>query len=526
MSTAATAMVARLMKTRNYADAGRVALLGRRWNSASQAMRYAVARGEIAFTDLFTHELEGVSYREALPDPFLGVAVALSAHGRMLDSAREELLASGVTDSTRVGEHDDDALTSSERKPADAQSEIKLWRATIELVALRALGDWSGLAKSVRTATATAALTPKSALAQVGALRSFLAAQIELALAFLGEPEYRSTERHRRLATALRSNDATWVLGSVALAAAIRGEIAEAKALLRPIEMESGSVSDLRAAEHVSAMALIALETGDEAALRNELDALSRRDLRDPGLENLHAFLEARHAYLRGQPERVFDALRGIEKGSGSPWVHAEAMAFRIEHYLADDLFTQAQAMLEEVQRTPYARWHVIRLALAKSRFAQDQAEAGLKIAESVRVADGATSRNHARALAISVACARRLGDTSYADSLQRDMRFFCLRGALQEPYDDLPEGMSGGAVVAAPHIRPPLPVPLERVELTKREIAVLNALNELNGADEIAVALHVSKNTVKTQLRHIYRKFGVHSREEALRAATEEGLL
>ncbi|MFB2599957.1 LuxR C-terminal-related transcriptional regulator [Herbiconiux sp. P17] len=41
-----------------------------------------------------------------------------------------------------------------------------------------------------------------------------------------------------------------------------------------------------------------------------------------------------------------------------------------------------------------------------------------------------------------------------------------------------------------------------------------------------MASALFVSINTVKSQLRSLYRKLGVASREEALVAAAERGLL
>ena len=42
----------------------------------------------------------------------------------------------------------------------------------------------------------------------------------------------------------------------------------------------------------------------------------------------------------------------------------------------------------------------------------------------------------------------------------------------------------------------------------------------------EIAVQLHVSRNTIKTQLRTAYRKLGAGTRVQALRRAAEVGLL
>jgi hypothetical protein len=48
----------------------------------------------------------------------------------------------------------------------------------------------------------------------------------------------------------------------------------------------------------------------------------------------------------------------------------------------------------------------------------------------------------------------------------------------------------------------------------------------ERMGAPEIAAELYLSANTVKTHLRHLYRKLGAHSRQEAVQRARAIGLL
>ncbi len=65
-----------------------------------------------------------------------------------------------------------------------------------------------------------------------------------------------------------------------------------------------------------------------------------------------------------------------------------------------------------------------------------------------------------------------------------------------------------------------------DRVTLTRREAVVLTELVRGNGARDIAERLHVSPNTVKSQLRSLYRKLGAQSRAEALAIATELGLI
>ena len=62
--------------------------------------------------------------------------------------------------------------------------------------------------------------------------------------------------------------------------------------------------------------------------------------------------------------------------------------------------------------------------------------------------------------------------------------------------------------------------------DLTEREMAVLRLLTGLASAREIADQLYVSHNTVKTQIKSIYRKLGVATRAEAVARARELGLL
>ena len=61
---------------------------------------------------------------------------------------------------------------------------------------------------------------------------------------------------------------------------------------------------------------------------------------------------------------------------------------------------------------------------------------------------------------------------------------------------------------------------------LTDSEARVLRYLPTHMGAPEIAAELYVSANTVKTHLRHVYRKLGAHSRQEAVQRARAIGLL
>ncbi|HMJ02447.1 MAG TPA: helix-turn-helix transcriptional regulator, partial [Conexibacter sp.] len=59
-------------------------------------------------------------------------------------------------------------------------------------------------------------------------------------------------------------------------------------------------------------------------------------------------------------------------------------------------------------------------------------------------------------------------------------------------------------------------PLPSQGPELlTAREASVLELLQAGRSNGEIAAALHVGVETVRTHARHIYRKLGVRSRRE-----------
>lgn len=61
---------------------------------------------------------------------------------------------------------------------------------------------------------------------------------------------------------------------------------------------------------------------------------------------------------------------------------------------------------------------------------------------------------------------------------------------------------------------------------LTEREVEVLVLLASGRSRDEIAAEQFISLNTLKTQLRSVYRKLGVSQRSAAVLEAQRRGLL
>ena len=80
----------------------------------------------------------------------------------------------------------------------------------------------------------------------------------------------------------------------------------------------------------------------------------------------------------------------------------------------------------------------------------------------------------------------------------------------------DLPAHLEHAAVAAPP----------PAVILTPREREVLVALASPDSLAQIAARLHVSVNTIKSQVRSLYRRMGVSSRHEAIAEATRLGLV
>jgi ATP/maltotriose-dependent transcriptional regulator MalT len=69
-------------------------------------------------------------------------------------------------------------------------------------------------------------------------------------------------------------------------------------------------------------------------------------------------------------------------------------------------------------------------------------------------------------------------------------------------------------------------PANISVIKLSNQERAVLKGLARGQRAGDVAGELFLAVSTVKTHQRHLYRKLGVNSREQALTVAAGLGLL
>jgi DNA-binding NarL/FixJ family response regulator len=74
-------------------------------------------------------------------------------------------------------------------------------------------------------------------------------------------------------------------------------------------------------------------------------------------------------------------------------------------------------------------------------------------------------------------------------------------------------------AVAAEPNLLP-------EINLSRREMEVLERLSEGNTTIQIANQLYISENTVKTHVRHILEKLNASNRVEAVNKANRLGIL
>ncbi len=173
-------------------------------------------------------------------------------------------------------------------------------------------------------------------------------------------------------------------------------------------------------------------------------------------------------------------------------------------------------------------------LLLSRSRLALSDGTPERVVAQLALV-DGDenwTSRQRTEAQLLRAVASARLGRRTDAHTdLDRALETIDRTGArlplVMVPHDELltllPAGSGRALVEAAPA---PFDEPLRVTRLTSREREVLEMLASSTNLESVAGELFVSINTVKTQVRAIYRKLGVSSRADAIRVARRRGLL
>ncbi|MFG2287674.1 LuxR C-terminal-related transcriptional regulator [Streptomyces sp. NPDC048595] len=336
-------------------------------------------------------------------------------------------------------------------------------------------------------------------------------------------------------------------LGRLALMESERGELSRAeKHALLALELAQDRSAPPTRRSGIShlALAAVALERGELRAARRRVDlaAASPDAGHDPVTDCEIAVARSRLDLAHGRWQAALAALKGDADALAPGPAQRLAVARSAAQLARGD---PASAIAALAGSADGGTAHT--LALARARLAAgdlDQA-VGLLAPLDHRPDAGTTEQirirllqSHAAALAQDpeTAC-RRLHDALAAARPERIRRPFTEAGPwvwhLLEQRPDLATGHAWlldrpARVNSRPRTdggaRPPAPVMVEA--LTEREREVLQHGAELLSTEEIAEAMYLSVNTVKTHLRSIYRKLTVSRRGDAVRRARELHLL
>jgi len=282
-----------------------------------------------------------------------------------------------------------------------------------------------------------------------------------------------------------------------------------------PVEQRDGYAGAL---SHL-ARAILALEAGAAADAERAVDRL--RDMVNLEHGMLTVVLRAIVELWRGTPEvglRLLDAREGFDRPRArlSPQDSRLAAGARVLLNASVGQLGAAHAALRELERSdPLAA--VLHAAVLLFEQRPDLAIERLTAAPSA-----AGPRLQAAADLLVASAALQSGDDDLADAAMR--RFLATSSVdgvvspvLLAPAEQRPALWELVARVgAAPDVvdrMRAMPAPFRlvaaRASLTRREIEVLHRLGETASFAEIAATLNVSANTVKSQVRTLYRKLG-----------------
>lgn len=182
-----------------------------------------------------------------------------------------------------------------------------------------------------------------------------------------------------------------------------------------------------------------------------------------------------------------------------------------------------------------------VRVVLARTRYGLGEHETALTLLADPTGLDEAGPRLLAQRLLLLAGLCTHLGHPDAAVARAQDAAGVLDAGGIRLPLlvlpaverdhlvtllDDAGDLTSAAVLRDAPLDHDVLPPVVETSDLSDREALVLTGLARGHSTTSLAAELYVSTNTVRTQVKSIYRKLGATTRQEALAAALARGLL
>lgn len=413
---------------------------------------------------------------------------------------------------------------------------VFVWAA--ESVALRVTGMREQAAKAAARALAALGAMPDDIKeARAGEL-PVICAQLGVSLHYGGHP-HQAMECFAvgaALAEIANRRNGLSCLAMLSGIHAINGDMPEARRyidLIRGGSWAKAALEGQQGAFYHVAEALLALEVSDSERAQQHVAVLAQL-----GPTSEHwltiAYAQAHVAIRSGRAElgRVqlesLVASRGREGRSGAAR-RALATTRALLHLALGDT-VQARAVLDHDGASAFPA----RVARARLALAEDLPAAALHELSAERPLARVSPRLRANALAVKTAALLRLGGEEAAvrdvaelgavlgDRGLRDPLALLPPDDLRLTLDALNESVPGKweSILSA------LPAARARPRLSSGEVRVVLAMMRGASIAEVAEGLGVSSNTVKTQLKSIYRKLGVSGRGEAIAMAVSRGIL
>ncbi|WP_309068186.1 LuxR C-terminal-related transcriptional regulator [Microbacterium sp.] len=426
------------------------------------------------------------------------------------------------------------AVLAARSRAAEAPMPERIALHCAESAALRHLGQMSEATSAAWTAVRLLNVAPDEDLSQIDQLPR-LYADLGWTLFEGGRSEDALVAFLRGLSASGPLADSNGNLAAICAMQALEGDIASARDNIARARAGTtdGGVGPRGRLYVELASALLSLESLDADAAAQHVTAIGPVSaVTDGWIE--YARLNAATALVAGRPGEglaELDRVMRMRVSDGrSRYAQCRLAPVRALLQLALGNLEAAGALLRETGgKTPQIRIGLARVDLVRGRFhAALNAVAALPVARL-------SPRTVAEAAAVEAAVLLRLPSTprtrGAVDRLGALLRStglrlpvaFLPRGDFERVHAALTERGYGDVCTGVRAVLPDL----SGLALTAREAALLRALAEPDASRAgIAQQLHVSVNTVKTQLRLLYRKLGVSDRQAALAVAFERRLL
>lgn len=341
-------------------------------------------------------------------------------------------------------------------------------------------------------------------------------------------------------------------IGYLALLACWTGDVLRAESLAARamgVAEEAGISAGDRSASPQVALAWVAVEQYDVRAAAEHVRAAERSDflLGDPVPRTVLSLVKARLQVMQGDRG---GAIARLEQAAADVAGHYQWLA---DGLVAEIAVLQAGTEPEEALLTALGVLErrtsgeaTLAVGLAKLRLADEDGAA-----DAIATALGRDFSLATRVAARLLECARHLrsGATTRArDELGKALRL-AVGARLRRPFHEAAPAVrqllvqdaqlsadhawvlrvGGASMPRVPDLRAssdaesPRP-PVE--SLTEKELEVLGHLSEMLSTEEIAAAMYISVNTVRTHVRNILRKLGVSRRNAAVRLARDLELI